>query len=233
MDRHHKPQTPVLDVRAWPSPTRRGGRCAGRPGCLLRDPARLAHSIVGESGCGKSTVALASSISWGATARSSTATHLFQGRDLVGRSEAELRRIRGDQIAMVYQDPMQALNPSMRIGDQMAEVLIVHRGMSQVEAEQKCIQMLEPGLHARRGQRDAALSRTSSRAGSSSGSSSPWPCSTIPALLIMDEPTTALDVTVEAAVLDLIADLQRTLTRPSCTSATTWASSPASLTRWV
>jgi len=67
----------------------------------------------------------------------------FQGRELVRRSEAELRKLRGDQIAMVYQDPMQALNPSMRIGDQMSEVLIVHRNIPKAEAEAKCVQMLE------------------------------------------------------------------------------------------
>ncbi|MGV2390424.1 MAG UNVERIFIED_CONTAM: hypothetical protein LVR29_25875 [Microcystis novacekii LVE1205-3] len=73
----------------------------------------------------------------------------FQGQDLVGRSEKELRLLRGDQIAMVYQDPMQALNPSLRLGKQMTKVLTVHRGISEKEAEKRCIEMLGASLHAR------------------------------------------------------------------------------------
>jgi peptide/nickel transport system ATP-binding protein len=132
----------------------------------------------------------------------------FQGQELVGVTGEDLRRLRGDQIAMVYQDPMQALNPSMRLGDQMSEVLTVHRGMDKKEAERRCIQMLDrvympdPANVMKRyphqisgGQQQRVVIAMA--------------LLNNPALLIMDEPTTALDVTVEAAVLDLIAELRR------------------------
>lgn len=166
-----------------------------------------AYSIVGESGCGKSTVAFSIVSFLGRNGKIVDGHIMFQGRDLVGRPQEELRHIRGDQIAMVYQDPMQALNPSMRLGDQMAEVLIAHRGMEQKEAEEKCIQMLErvympdPANVMRRyphqisgGQQQRVVIAMALLNG--------------PSLLIMDEPTTALDVTVEATVLDLVAELQ-------------------------
>ena len=167
-----------------------------------------AHSIVGESGCGKSTVAFGIVNFLGRNGRIVNGRILFQGQNLVGRSQEELRHIRGDRIAMVYQDPMQALNPSMRLGDQMAEVLTVHRGIEQEQAEEICIQMLgkvympDPANVMRRyphqisgGQQQRIVIAMA--------------LLNDPALLIMDEPTTALDVTVEAAVLDLIAELQR------------------------
>jgi peptide/nickel transport system ATP-binding protein len=208
MDRH-RPQTPVLDVRslAVSYETRRGDVPAVRD--VTFDIQRgLAHSLVGESGCGKSTVAFSIVNFLGRNGKIVAGNVLFQGRELVGRSEEELRRIRGDQIAMVYQDPMQALNPSLRIGDQMAEVLVVHRNMSQSLAEEKCVQMLDrvympdPANVMQRyphqlsgGQQQRVVIAMALLNG--------------PALLIMDEPTTALDVTVEAAVLDLIAGLQK------------------------
>jgi peptide/nickel transport system ATP-binding protein len=166
------------------------------------------HGIVGESGCGKSTVAWAVLNFLGANGYVKRGNIRFQGQELVGVVGEELRRLRGDQIAMVYQDPMQALNPSMRLGDQMAEVLTVHRGLSQEEAEKRCIEMLErvympdPANVMRRyphqisgGQQQRVVIAMA--------------LLNNPALLIMDEPTTALDVTVEAAVLDLIAELRR------------------------
>ena len=101
------------------------------------------HGIVGESGCGKSTVAWAILNFLGANGYVKRGHIKFQGQELVGVTGEELRRLRGDQIAMVYQDPMQALNPSMRLGDQLKEVLTVHRGMDDKEAEKRCIEMLE------------------------------------------------------------------------------------------
>ncbi len=166
------------------------------------------HGIVGESGCGKSTVSWAILNFLGANGYIKRGSIKFQGQELVGKDGEELRQLRGDQIAMVYQDPMQALNPSMRLGDQMKEVLTVHRKISEKEAEKKCVAMLErvympdPANVMKRyphqisgGQQQRVVIAMA--------------LLNNPALLIMDEPTTALDVTVEAAVLDLIAELRR------------------------
>lgn len=167
-----------------------------------------AHGIVGESGCGKSTVAWAILNFLGANGYVKRGSIKFLGQELVGKSGEELRRLRGDQIGMVYQDPMQALNPSMRLGEQMKEVLTVHRGMSGEEAEERCIQMLERVYMP-----DAANVMHRYPHQISGGQQQRVVIGMAllnnPALLIMDEPTTALDVTVEAAVLDLIADLRR------------------------
>ena len=144
MQQSHKPQTPILDVRnlAISYETRYGDVPAVRD--VSFDIQRgEAHSIVGESGCGKSTVAFGIVNFLGRNGRIVNGQILFQGQDLVGRSQEELRQVRGDRIAMVYQDPMQALNPSMRIGEQMAEVLIVHRMMPRARALDYCVTMLE------------------------------------------------------------------------------------------
>ena len=99
--------------------------------------------IVGESGCGKSTVAWSIVNFLGRNGYVKRGNIKFMGQELVGKSGEELRQLRGDQIAMVYQDPMQALNPSMRLGEQMKEVLTVHRGVTDQEAERLSIAMLE------------------------------------------------------------------------------------------
>ncbi|MEM7802765.1 MAG: ABC transporter ATP-binding protein, partial [Chloroflexota bacterium] len=166
------------------------------------------QGIVGESGCGKSTVAWAILNFLGANGYVKRGEINFLGQDLVGKDGEELRRLRGDKIAMVYQDPMQALNPSMRLGEQMKEVLTVHRGMTDSEAEDRSIEMLkrvympDPANVIKRfphqisgGQQQRVVIAMA--------------LLNNPALLIMDEPKTALDVTVEAAVLDLIAELRR------------------------
>ncbi len=166
------------------------------------------HGIVGESGCGKSTVAWAIVNFLGANGYVKHGSIKFLGQELVGKSGEELRRLRGDQIAMVYQDPMQALNPSMRLGDQMKEVLTVHRGMSDADATKRCIEMLER-VHMP----DAANVMKRYPHQISGGQQQRVVIAMAllnnPAMLIMDEPTTALDVTVEAAVLDLIGELRR------------------------
>ncbi len=164
--------------------------------------------LVGESGCGKSTVAFSIVDFLGSNGRIAAGSIKFQGRELVGRSQQELRQMRGDQIAMVYQDPMQALNPSVTLGDQLSEVLTVHRHLTKAEAWDKSVAMLERVYMP-----DASNVMHRYPHQISGGQQQrvviAMALLTNPALLIMDEPTTALDVTVEAVVLDLIEDLKR------------------------
>jgi peptide/nickel transport system ATP-binding protein len=166
------------------------------------------HAIVGESGCGKSTVAWAIVNFLGNNGYVKRGSIKFMGQNLVGKKGEELRRLRGDQIAMVYQDPMQALNPSMRIGDQLKETLVVHRGLDDRKARKRCIEMLDRVYMP-----DPAdvMNRYPHQISGGQQQRVVIAMALLnnPALLIMDEPTTALDVTVEATVLDLIAELRR------------------------
>jgi len=164
--------------------------------------------LVGESGCGKSTIAFGIVNFLGPNGKITDGSIRFQGNQLVGRSQEALKRLRGDRIAMVFQDPMQALNPSVRLGNQLAEVLTCHRDISRDEAWQKSIDMLKrvnmPDVenvmirypHQISGGQQQRIVIAMAMLNN-------------PALLIMDEPTTALDVTVEAAVLDLIEELKQ------------------------
>ncbi|MCG8618454.1 MAG: ABC transporter ATP-binding protein [Desulfobacterales bacterium] len=163
--------------------------------------------LVGESGCGKSTIAFGLVNFLGANGYITDGNIRFLGNEMVGKSSRDLRAIRGNQISVVYQDPMQALNPSLQIGTQMIEVLTYHQAISQEEARDRSVAMLkrvympDPERIMRRyphqlsgGQQQRVVIAMAMLNN--------------PALLIMDEPTTALDVTVEAAVLDLIQDLK-------------------------
>ena len=164
--------------------------------------------LVGESGCGKSTIAYGIVNHLGPNGKITRGHIRFQETELVGRSRRELKEIRGNRIAMVFQDPMQALNPSLRLGAQLTEVLTCHRNISRKDAWKRCVRMLrrvnmpDPDDVMRRyphqisgGQQQRVVIAMAMLNN--------------PALLIMDEPTTALDVTVEAAVLDLIEELKR------------------------
>ena len=200
---------PVLDIEDLAVAYKvRGGEVEAVQNVTLDIKKGESHGIVGESGCGKSTVAWSIINFLGANGYVKRGTIKFQGKNLVGKRGEELRRLRGDQIAMVYQDPMQSLNPSMQLGKQMKEVLTVHQGLSSAEAQKKCIEMLER-VHMP----DAANVMRRYPHQISGGQQQRVVIAMAllnnPALLLMDEPTTALDVTVEAAVLDLIADLRQ------------------------
>ncbi len=203
------PRMPVLKVEDLAVAYKiRGGEVEAIQDVSFQIARGETFGIVGESGCGKSTTAWAVVNFLGANGYVKRGSIKFQGQELTNKSGEELRRLRGDQIAMVYQDPMQSLNPSMRLGQQMREVLTVHRGMSDEEATERCIEMLDrvympdPASVLKRyphqisgGQQQRVVIAMA--------------LLNNPALLIMDEPTTALDVTVEAAVLDLIGELRR------------------------
>ncbi len=165
--------------------------------------------LVGESGCGKSTIAFGIVNFLGPNGKIVNGSIRFQGNELVSRSEEELKQLRGDRVAMVFQDPMQALNPSVRLGEQLTEVLTCHhRDISHEAAWDRSIRMLKrvqmPDVenvmirypHQISGGQQQRVVIAMAMLNN-------------PALLIMDEPTTALDVTVEAAVLDLLEELKK------------------------
>jgi microcin C transport system ATP-binding protein len=132
----------------------------------------------------------------------------FAPLELIGASPAQLRRLRGDHIAMVFQEPMSALNPLMTIGEQIAEVLLEKRGMKNAEAQQEVIALLKQTAIE-----DAATKRHAYPHQLSGGQRQramiAMALASQPALLIADEPTTALDVTVRAQIMTLLADLQK------------------------
>ena len=165
-----------------------------------------AVGLVGESGCGKSTVALGVMQDLGKNGKVVGGTIKFKGRDLSLMSDEELRDIRGSEIAMIYQEPMASLNPAMKIGKQLMEVPMIHQGMNEKEAYDRALQVVtdvklpDPKrilnsfphqLSGGQQQRIVIAMALMSE----------------PSLLILDEPTTALDVTVEAAVVELVKDL--------------------------
>lgn len=164
--------------------------------------------VVGESGCGKSTLAYGMVNYLGRNGKIAKGDIYFQGQSLVGKSAEELRRLRGDQISMVYQDPMTSLNPVLRIGEQMTEVLTVHRGVNKTDAARRCIEMLRRVYMP---DPEKVMERYPHQISGGQQQRVVIAMALLnnPALLVMDEPTTALDVTVEAAVLDLVTDLRR------------------------
>ena len=167
--------------------------------------------VVGESGCGKSVTALSvlrlvrppGRIEPGSVMR-------FEGKDLMALDEDEMQHVRGNRIAMVFQEPMTALNPVFTIGDQIGEVARVHAGMNKRESLDKAVEMLKlvgiPAPEQRAGEYPHQLS-----GGMRQRVVIAMALVMNPALVIADEPTTALDVTIQAQILELLADLTRRL----------------------
>ncbi|NBR39045.1 MAG: ABC transporter ATP-binding protein, partial [Alphaproteobacteria bacterium] len=165
-----------------------------------------AMGLVGESGCGKSTVALGVMQDLGVNGRVVGGSIKFKGQDLSKLNETELRQIRGSEIAMIYQEPMASLNPAMKIGQQLAEVPMIHGNMSATDAMDLARQVIED---VRLPDPDRILQAYPHQlsGGQQQRIVIAMALMSKPSLLILDEPTTALDVTIEAGIVDLVKDL--------------------------
>ena len=164
--------------------------------------------LVGESGCGKSTVANGIMRYMGHNGDIVGGTIKFKGRDMAEMSEEEIRRVRGKDIAMIYQEPMASLNPSLTLGAQLMEVPIIHEGVSRAEAFQRAYDMLA-AVDIPDPKRLMISYPHQVSGGQQQRVVIAMALLSQPALLLLDEPTTALDVTVEAGIVELIAELSR------------------------
>ncbi len=199
---------PALDVRDLEVTFHRRGRdLPVMKGVTLHIARGEAYGLVGESGCGKTTLAMAAMRYLAANGTLDAGSVQVDGQDVSSLSEEALRKWRGGKVAMVYQDPTQALSPAMRIGDQLAEVFRYHEGMDKKAALERARESLrrvaipDPDATLRRypfelsgGQQQRVVIAMA--------------LAVNPQLLILDEPTTGLDATVEAEILDLIEELR-------------------------
>lgn len=213
MSSPRSPDAPALlevqDLRTWFHTT--AGVAHAVDGVSFTMNAGETVGLVGESGCGKSVTALSLLRLIEPPGRIEQGSRiLFEGRDLLSLDEEGIRRIRGNRIAMVFQEPMTALNPVFTIGDQVAEVARVHAGASRRAAWERAVEMLS--LVGIPDPRERAKSYPHQLSGGMRQRVLIAMALVMePALLIADEPTTALDVTIQAQILELLADLQQRL----------------------
>jgi len=165
-------------------------------------------ALVGESGCGKSVTSLSIMRLIGVPGKIIDGEINYQGQNLLALPESEMRRMRGDRLSMIFQQPTSCLNPVFRVGEQIAEVLKVHRGIDKEEGLRQSIELLKTvGIPEPQKRVQAFPHELSGGMAQRVMIAMALACQ--PELLIADEPTTALDVTIQAQILDLMVELQK------------------------
>ncbi|WP_116083849.1 ABC transporter ATP-binding protein [Tropicimonas sp. IMCC34011] len=202
--------TALLDIRGLTTEFRVNGRWhAAIQDVDLSLAANETLAVVGESGSGKSVTALSTlRLLPQAGARIGRGEILFEGRDLAKLSERQMAKVRGNDIAMIFQEPMTSLNPTMTVGDQIAEVLMIHRGMSHGAALNEARDLLDEVRVPDPARRVTEYPHQFS-GGMRQRAMIAIALACRPKVLLADEPTTALDVTVQHQVLTLLDDLKR------------------------
>lgn len=165
-------------------------------------------AVVGESGCGKSVTSLSIMGLIGATGSIEAGSILFEGKDLTKLSKKEMRKLRGNEIAMIFQEPLTSLNPLFTVGNQISESIRLHQGASKQEAKVKSIDMLQR-VGIPRPEKVYSSHPHLLSGGMRQRVMIAMALSCNPKLLIADEPTTALDVTIQAQILELMKGLTR------------------------
>ena len=203
---------PLLEIRDLVTEFRtEHGPVRAVDGVWLAIPRRGTLGVVGESGCGKSVTALSiMRLVASPPGRIASGQILFGGKDLLALPAAEMRAIRGNRIAMIFQEPMTSLNPVFTVGDQVGEAVRLHQGKSRREARTTAIEMFElVGIPSPATRVDDYPHQLSGGMRQRVMIAMALACK--PDLLIADEPTTALDVTIQAQILDLLRRLQADL----------------------
>ncbi|NUF11093.1 ABC transporter ATP-binding protein [Acinetobacter oleivorans] len=173
-------------------------------------PANTTVALVGESGSGKSVTSLATMglLPVGQSKIDEQSKIIFEGKDLLSLSRTEMRKICGKDIAMIFQEPMSSLNPVFTVGNQIAEVLCLHMGLSRKQARQRVLELLkEVGIPSPENKIDAYPNQLSG--GQQQRVMIAMAIACEPKLLIADEPTTALDVTIQKQIIDLLESLRK------------------------
>jgi oligopeptide/dipeptide ABC transporter ATP-binding protein len=166
--------------------------------------------LVGESGCGKSVTSLSIMRLIGPPGKILEGEILFEGKDLVKASEEDMIQVRGNRISMIFQQPQTALNPVFKVGDQIAEVLSIHQSMNKEAGRKRAVELLEKVGIPDPARRAEAYPHELS-GGQAQRVMIAMALACVPDLLIADEPTTALDVTIQAQILDLMRNLRESI----------------------
>ncbi len=203
------PRMPLLEVSELRTTfTSEDGSFAAVDGVSFAVDAGRTLAIVGESGCGKSVTALSIMGLVPQPARQLRGSIRFEGRELVGMAARELQDLRGDRLAMIFQEPMSSLNPAFTVGEQIVEGLLRHRRLTRAQASARALAMLEKVHIPAPAQRFHDYPHRLS-GGMRQRAMIAMALACEPRLLIADEPTTALDVTIQAQILELMQMLQQ------------------------